>query len=44
MTRPNAQVQYVDAQGRLTIAGLQLLEQIARDIADLKARVTALEP
>ena len=44
MNRPNAQVKYVDDKGRLTLEGLQLLERIARDISDLQARVTALEP
>lgn len=47
---PTSLEQYVDKDGRLTIAGLKLLESIVRDlraktedIEDLQSRVTALE-
>jgi hypothetical protein len=35
--KPNAQVQYIDGTGRLTIAGLRLLEQLD---AQSRTRVT----
>lgn len=49
--KPNAEVRYTDEKGRLTPAGIHLIEDIERRlviveaaITSLDARVTALEP
>lgn len=38
----NAQIQYVAADGRLTMAGMQLFSAQARQIAALEAKLAAL--
>lgn len=40
---PDSQTKYVDKDGRLTVEGLKYFDQMAREIADLKARLAALE-
>ena len=40
--KPNAQIQYVSQDGRLTMAGMQLLDAQARQIAALEAKLAAL--
>lgn len=37
-------VRYVDQNGRLTLEGIILIQRLVDAIADLEARVTALEP
>lgn len=42
--QPNGIEQYVDANGRLTLEGIKLLQRVVNDLNSLDARVTALEP
>lgn len=46
MTPPDPQqmVRYVDAQGRLTREGMELLQRIVASLKDHETRLTALEP
>ena len=41
--QPNGQVRYVEPDGRLTLAGMQLLAAQAREIAAQADRIAALE-
>lgn len=41
--RPNAQVQYIAPSGKLTLEGLQYIDQLAREVETLRAEVDALK-
>lgn len=44
MKRPNPQEKYVEADGRLTLDGLKLIELMQARIEELEKRIEALEP
>ena len=44
LLEPTLIEQYVDADGRLTIEGLKLLERIIAMLRDHEARIDTLEP
>ena len=41
---PQSQIVYVNPDGTLTLAGILLLQQIARAVTDHEARLVVLEP
>lgn len=41
---PNSIQQYVDANGRLTLEGVKLLQRIVEALRDHEARLVVLEP
>ena len=41
--KPNAQVQYVQPDGRFTLSGMQLIAALLREIREQEARIAALE-